>query len=70
VPRLDLDDKVADYSTFSVNRHGRFRESDILAAQDAVDIGRCLPLAVDAIDNSVRLLSTMPERPNQEGMGA
>ena len=24
--RLDLDDKVPDHSTFSVNRHGRFRE--------------------------------------------
>jgi transposase len=28
--RLDLDDKVPDHSTFSVNRHGRFRESDAL----------------------------------------
>lgn len=27
--RLDLDDKVPDHSTFSVNRHGRFRDSDI-----------------------------------------
>src|SRR5262249_30882937 len=27
--RLDLDDKVPDHSTFSVNRHGRFRGSDI-----------------------------------------
>jgi transposase len=26
--RLDLDDKVPDHSTFSVNRHGRFRASD------------------------------------------
>ena len=26
--RLDLDDDVPDHSTFSVNRHGRFRESD------------------------------------------
>jgi len=26
--RLDLDDEVPDHSTFSVNRHGRFRESD------------------------------------------
>jgi transposase len=26
--RLDLDDKVPDHSTFSVNRHGRFREAD------------------------------------------
>jgi transposase len=28
--RLDLDDKVPDHSTFSVNRHGRFRDSDFL----------------------------------------
>jgi transposase len=28
--RLDLDDEVPDHSTFSVNRHGRFRDSDIL----------------------------------------
>ena len=27
--RLDLDDGVPDHSTFSVNRHGRFRDSDI-----------------------------------------
>jgi transposase len=28
--RLGLEDTVPDHSTFSVNRHGRFRESDIL----------------------------------------
>ena len=28
--RLDLDDTVPDHSTFSVNRHGRFRASDTL----------------------------------------
>src|SRR2546430_15648011 len=27
--RLDFDDKVPDHSTFSVNRHGRFRDSNI-----------------------------------------
>ena len=27
--RLDLDDKVPDHSTFSVNRHGRFRDSNL-----------------------------------------
>jgi transposase len=27
--RFDLGDKVPDHSTFSVNRHGRFRDSDI-----------------------------------------
>ena len=28
--RLELDDNIPDHSTFSVNRHGRFRDSDIL----------------------------------------
>jgi transposase len=28
--RLDLNDPVPDHSTFSVNRHGRFRHSDVL----------------------------------------
>ena len=28
--RFDLDDEVPDHSTFSVNRHGRFRDSDSL----------------------------------------
>ena len=28
--RPDLDDEVPDHSTFSKNRHGRFRESDLL----------------------------------------
>ena len=27
--RLDLEDKVPDHSTFSKNRHGRFRDSDV-----------------------------------------
>ena len=27
--RLDLDDPVPDHSTFSVNRHGRFRDGDL-----------------------------------------
>ena len=27
--RLGLEDKVPDHSTFSANRHGRFRDSDI-----------------------------------------
>jgi IS5 family transposase len=28
--RLGLEDRVPDHSSFSVNRHGRFRESDVL----------------------------------------
>ena len=31
--RLGLEGEVPDHSTFSKNRHGRFRESDLLAAR-------------------------------------
>ena len=30
--RLDLNDRVPDHATFSKNRHGRFRESELLRA--------------------------------------
>ena len=51
--RLDLDDAVPDHSTFSVNRHGRFRDSDLLRQVfEAVVLGlhgRCREgFAVDA----------------------
>jgi transposase len=54
--RLDLDDKVPDHSTFSVNRHGRFRASDtfrhvfeavVRACMDA-DLVKGESFAVDA----------------------
>lgn len=40
--RLDLDDKVPDHSTFSVNRHGRFRHSDILRHVFEVVVYACM----------------------------
>jgi len=40
--RLDLDDKVPDHSTFSVNRHGRFRDSDILRDVFEVVVRACM----------------------------
>jgi transposase len=54
--RLDLDDKVPDHSTFSVNRHGRFRANDtfrhvfeavVRACMDA-DLVKGESFAVDA----------------------
>lgn len=54
--RLGLDGKVPDHSTFSRNRHGRFRQSDILRHLFETVVERCLSeglvggegLAVDA----------------------
>ena len=41
--RLDLDDKVPDHSTFSVNRHGRFRDSDLFRQIfEAVVVRACM----------------------------
>ena len=40
--RLDLDDKVPDHSTFSVSRHGRFRDSAIF--RQLVGMGPALPV--------------------------
>jgi transposase len=40
--RLGLDGKVPDHSTFSRNRHGRFRQSDILRHLFEGVVERCL----------------------------
>ena len=40
--RLGLDAKVPDHSTFSRNRHGRFRDSDILRRLFEAVVERCL----------------------------
>ncbi|MEL6196156.1 MAG: transposase, partial [Myxococcota bacterium] len=39
--RLDLTDRVPDHSTFSKNRHGRFRESDMFGRVFEEVLGRC-----------------------------
>ena len=40
--RLDLDDKVPDHSTFSVNRHGRFRDSDLFRQMFEAVVRACM----------------------------
>jgi transposase len=40
--RLGLDGAVPDHSTFSKNRHGRFRDSDLLRQVFETTVGRCL----------------------------
>ena len=40
--RLGLDGKVPDHSTFSRNRHGRFRQSEILRHLFETVVDRCL----------------------------
>jgi transposase len=40
--RLGIEDEVPDHSTFSVNRHGRFRQSDILRRVFEEVVWRCM----------------------------
>jgi transposase len=40
--RLDLSDKVPDHSTFSKNRHGRFRDSELLRHLFETTVARCI----------------------------
>lgn len=40
--RLDLGDAVPDHSTFSKNRHGRFRDSDLLRHVFETVVARCI----------------------------
>ena len=40
--RLGLDGSVPDHSTFSKNRHGRFRDSDLLRHLFEATVGRCM----------------------------
>ena len=40
--RLDLTDRVPDHSTFSRNRHGRFRDSDLLRTLFEAVVAPCI----------------------------
>ena len=40
--RLDLAERVPDHSTFSKNRHGRFRDSELLRHLFEVTVARCI----------------------------
>ena len=40
--RLDLSDQIPDHSTFSTNRHGRFRESGLLRHLFETTVARCI----------------------------
>jgi len=45
--RLNLDDAVPDHSTFSKNRHGRFREADILRHVFETTVQTCMDAGLD-----------------------
>ncbi|MBL3576210.1 IS1182 family transposase [Rhodovulum sulfidophilum] len=69
--RLDLSDRAPDHSTFSKNRHGRFRESELLRHLFEVTVARCIAeglvsgkrMAVDAslIEADANKQNSMPQ---------
>jgi IS5 family transposase len=75
--RLDFSDAVPDHSTFSKNRHGRFRDSDLLRHVFETVVARCIEeglvsgqrLAVDAsliVADTSRQNSTPKEKWNPD----
>ena len=52
--RLGLDGRVPDHSTFSRNRHGRFRQSDILRRLFESVVERCLAEGAWAAKGTVK----------------
>ncbi len=55
--RLGLDGSVPDHSTFSKNRHGRFRESDLLRRLFETVLQRCID---EGLVGPARVLPSMP----------
>src|SRR6516165_3369206 len=53
--RLDLEAEVPDHSTFSVNRHGRFRDGDVLRELFEAAVRACMDVRGEgfAVDASV-----------------
>ena len=75
--RLGLDGDVPDHSTFSKNRHGRFRESDILRELFETVVRRCMDEGLVggegfAVDASLIAADTNRQRgvPGDEGLPA
>lgn len=65
--RLGLEDVVPDHSTFSKNRHGRFRDSDVLRHVFETVLGRCMSEGLVAgegfaIDASIIKADASPAR--------
>jgi transposase len=65
--RLGLEDTVPEHSTFSKNRHGRFRDSDVLRHVFETVLGRCMSEGLVtgegfAIDASIIRADASPAR--------
>ncbi len=55
--RLGLEGRVPDHSTFSKNRHGRFRESDLFRHLFEAVVQRCLDAGLSSSPEVLQQLS-------------
>ncbi len=64
--RLGLDGKVPDHSTFSKNRHGRFRESNILRRLFETVVTRCMAEGLVSAEGFAVDASLIPADANKQ----
>ena len=58
--RLGLKGRVPDHSTFSKNRHGRFRDSDLLRRLFETTVARCMTEGLVGGEDFLRRCCSMP----------
>ena len=64
--RLGLDGKVPDHSTFSKNRHGRFRESNVLRHLFETVVARCMAEGLVSAEGFAVDASLIPADANKQ----
>src|SRR6202034_3127410 len=68
--RLGLDGRVPNHSTFSKNRHGRFRESDLLRHMFESVVQRCMAEGLVGADGFAVDASLIADRRQQAALGS
>ena len=68
--RLGLDGRVPDHSTFSKNRHGRFRESELLRHMFESVVQRCMAEGLVGADGFAVDASPHRRRRQQAALGS
>jgi transposase len=68
--RLGLDRRVPNHSSFSKNRHGRFRESDLLRHMFESVVQRCMAEGLVGADGFAVDASLIADRRQQAALGS
>ena len=64
--KMDLSDPIPDYSTFSKNRHGRFRDSDVLRHVFETVVAQCLRVSDLLCMSNLSHASILKEHDNND----